>query len=105
MNPSASSNRLRREMDAIEVELAELDRRDAQLRSALGDLEHDLRRCTDALERAGWHSGEGEARHGMLSENRKAIDSDRALIRTKRAQLRERLQSIQKRMTEDERNG
>lgn len=91
-------------MAAIRAELAELDRRDAQLLSALDDLEHDLRRCSDALERAGWRSGEGEARHGALTENRKAIVCDRDRIRTKRTQLGERLKSIQENLTKVERN-
>jgi chromosome segregation ATPase len=105
MNPPASSDALRRELAAIRAELEQLDRRDAQLLSALGDLEHDMRRCTDALERVGWRFGEGEARHGMLAENHRAIIADRENLRIRKNQLGECLKSIQQRLNEDERNG
>lgn len=105
MNPPASLEALHRELAAIRTELEQLDRRDAQLQAALDDLEHDMRRCNDALERVGWRYGEGEARHVMLAENRRAIVADREKVRIRQARLGERLNAIRQRLSEDERGG
>ncbi|GMQ75453.1 MAG: hypothetical protein BMS9Abin01_0703 [Gammaproteobacteria bacterium] len=75
---------------AIQAELDRLEKRDAELQSALDDVEHDTRRCNDALERAGWRSGEAEARSAWLAESRRAIVDDREKNRVLRAQLTER---------------
>ena len=44
------------ELESIQSELDRLERRDAELRAALDDVEHDALRCNDALERSGWRS-------------------------------------------------
>jgi predicted nucleic acid-binding Zn-ribbon protein len=80
---------------AIQAELDRLEERDAELRSALEDIEHESRRCNDALERAGWRSSEAETRGSLLAESREAIVADREelqelrrrLIRTREHQL------------------
>lgn len=83
-----------RSLAAIEDELARLDRREAQLQAALDDVEHDMRRCNDEMERAGWRSAEAEARGSMLAESRRAIVDDRESTRVRRAELTECLVSI-----------
>jgi septal ring factor EnvC (AmiA/AmiB activator) len=100
MDPPISSHELVREMAATRAELAQLDRRDAQLQSALHDIEHDLRRCNDSLERSGWRSIEAETRNVLLVESRRAILDDRDLIRARRVQLTERLNTIMHRLDE-----
>jgi septal ring factor EnvC (AmiA/AmiB activator) len=104
MNLPTSSAELMRDLAAVQAELAQLDRRDAQLQSALADVEHDIRRCNDKLERAGWRSVEAEALGGLLVESRVAIVDDRDKIRKRRAQLTERLTAIRKRLDEDARD-
>lgn len=100
-----SSDELEREVASIRAELAQLDRRDAQLRSALEDVEHDLRRCNDSLERSGWRSTEAEARNLLLRESRRAIVDDRDMIRARRARLTERLNTIRHRLDEGGHDG
>ncbi len=105
MNLPTSSDELSRNLVAIQAELDELEKRDAELRSALDDVEHDNRRCNDALERAGWRSGKAEARGAMLAENRRAIVDDRERNRALHVQLSERLALLQKRLDETLRSG
>lgn len=93
-----------RSLCAIEDELARLDRREAQLQAALDDVEHDMRRCNDEMERAGWRSAEAEARGSMLVESRKAIVDDQALNRVRRAELLERWSAIEKGLDEGAKN-
>lgn len=102
MKPSASLEEFRRESAAIEAELLVLARRDAQLQSALEDVEHDARRSNDALERAGWRSIQAETRGALLAENRGAIVDDRKRIRLRRESLDERLKQIRQRLKENE---
>ncbi len=102
MNAPASTEALRRDLAAIETELIDLDRRDAQLQSALEDVEHDARRSNDALERAGWRSIQAETRGALLAENREAIVDDRKRIRLRRESLDERLKEIRQRLKENE---
>ena len=87
---------------AIQAELDRLQKRDVELQSALDDVEHDTRRCNDALERAGWRSGEAEARSAMLAESRRAIVDDREKNRALRAQLTERLALVRNRLNDNE---
>ncbi len=101
MNLPTSSDDLR-DLAAIQAELDRLEKRDAELQSALDDVEHDTRRCNDALERAGWRSGEAEARSAWLSESRRAIVDDREKNRALRAQLSERLALVRMRLNENE---
>lgn len=89
-----------RSLSAIEDEITRLDRREAQLQSALDDVEHDIRRCNDEMERAGWRSLEAEARGSMLAESRRAIVDDRETNRVRRTELTERLASIKQRLNE-----
>lgn len=100
-----SPDQLERELAATEDELARLDRRDAQLESALRDVKHDMRRCGDALERSGWRSVDAEARNALLVESRGAIVDDREKIRARRAQLTERLAMIRRHLDEGDRDG
>jgi chromosome segregation ATPase len=72
---------------AIQAELDRLEERDAELRSALEDIEHESRRCNDALERAGWHSSEVEGRRSLLAESREAIVADREELQATRRRL------------------
>lgn len=95
--PTASGDPLQ-DLEAIQAELDRLEKRDAALRSALEDVEHDTRRCNDALERAGWRSGEAEARGSLLAESRKAIVADREEILELRRRLTERLALTRKRL-------
>jgi predicted nucleic acid-binding Zn-ribbon protein len=101
MNLPTSSDDLRG-LAAIQVELDRLEKRDAELQSALDDVEHDTRRCNDALERAGWRSGEAEARSAMLGESRRAIVDDREKNRALRAQLTERLALVRIHLNQNE---
>ena len=94
MDVPESSGELARDLEATRAELAQLERRDAQLQSALDDVEHDLRRCNDALERSGWQSSEAESRNDLLLESRKAIVDDRDEVRARRSLLSERLTTI-----------
>jgi chromosome segregation ATPase len=91
-----------RGLAAIRAELDRLEKQDAELQSALDDVEHDTRRCNDALERAGWRSGEAEARTAMLAESREAIVDDREKNRVRRAQLTGRLALVRIRLNDDE---
>lgn len=59
-----------------------------------------MRRCNDEMERAGWRSADAEARGSMLAESRRAIVDDRELNRARRAELVERLTSIEQRLDE-----
>ena len=86
----------------IQAELDRLEKQDAELQSALDDVDHETRRCNDALERAGWRSGEAEVRTAMLAESRKAIVDDREKNRARRAQLTERLALGRTRLNGDE---
>ena len=96
---------LSRSLAAVQAELDRVEKRDAELRVALADVEHDGRRCNDALERAGWRSGTAEARGAMLAESRRAIVDDRERNRAMRAQLIERLTLLQKRLNESPGSG
>jgi septal ring factor EnvC (AmiA/AmiB activator) len=96
---------LSRDLAAVQAELDRIEQRDAELRSALADVEHDGRRCNDALERAGWRSGKAEARGAMLAENRRAIVDDRERNRALHAQVSERLALLQKALNETLRSG
>lgn len=101
MSSSPTSPALQRERAVIEAELETLGRRDAELRSALDDVEHDMRRCNDALERIGWSSREEEARRDLLRDNRAVIAREREMIGERRAQLVKRLSAIEQRLDEE----
>lgn len=91
----ATSGESLQDPKAIQAELDRLEERDAELRSALEDVEHESRRCNDALERAGWRSSEAEARGSLLAESREAIVADREELQELRRRLirtREHLQ-------------
>ncbi len=105
MNLPTSSDELSRNLAAVQAELDRIEKRDAELRSALEDVEHDSRRCNDALERAGWRSGKAESRSAMLAESRRAIVDDRERIRALHVQLTERLTLLRKRLNETAYNG
>lgn len=100
MGSPAPFDHLLRDVESILAELGRLDRRDAELESALRDVEHDSRRSNDALERAGWRSAEAETRGELLADNRKAILSDREKIRAQRKALNERLAVARERLQE-----
>ena len=96
-----TSSGLRRERAEIESELATLERRELELRSAMYDVEHDMRRCNDALERLGWSSREDESRRDLLLERRASIVRDRETVRERSSELEARLTSIRQRLEED----
>ena len=104
MSLPTPSDDLSRDLAAIQAELDRLEKRDAELQSALDDVEHDTRRCNDALERAGWRSGEAESRSAILTESRRAIVDDQERNRVLRAQLTERLALIRKHLNENAHN-
>ncbi len=101
MNLPTLSGDLSRDPAAIQAELDRLEKRDAELQAALDDVEHDTRRCNDALERAGWRSGEAESRSAILAESRGAIVDDREKNRVSHARLTQRLSLVRKRLNED----
>ena len=101
MKLPTSQDELARSLCAIEEELTRLERREAQLQSALDDVEHDMRRCSDEMERAGWRSADAEARGSLLEESRRAIVDDRELNRRRCAELNECLAEIKQRLGED----
>jgi len=85
----------------MEAELATLERRDSELRSALQDIEHDMRRCNDGLERLGWSSRADEVRRNLLLENRTAVVRDRETIRDRCTELEKRLTRIRQKLDGD----
>jgi predicted nucleic acid-binding Zn-ribbon protein len=104
MNVPPSSDDLSRDPAAIHAELDRLEKRDTELQAALDDVEHDTRRCNDALERAGWRSGEAESRSAILAESRRSIADDRERNRVLHAQLTQRLALIRKHLNENVHN-
>jgi ABC-type transporter Mla subunit MlaD len=98
MTSAESSEALLQAIAATRSELDGLVKHEAQLETALDDLEHESRRCNDALERSGWRSATAEARGAMLAENRAVIVLEREKIRTLRAQLSERLELLESRL-------
>jgi len=90
-----------RDPKAIQAELDWLEERDAELRSALEDVEHESRRCNDALERAGWRSGEAEARSSLLAESREAIVADREELQEFRRRLIRKREYLQGKERDD----
>lgn len=100
MEIPASPSELTRCLAAVERELAQLERRNAQLQFALDDVEHDLRRCNDALERAGWRSVEMQSRNSMLVESRGAILGDLKKNRLRSRELVEHLDALSRRLKE-----
>jgi septal ring factor EnvC (AmiA/AmiB activator) len=104
MSPLTSPNELSHDLADIRAKLDRVEKRDAELRSALADVEHDGRRCNDALERAGWRSGKAEARGAILAESRRSIADDRERNRVLHAQLTERLALIRKHLNENVHN-
>ena len=105
MNLPTSSDELSRNLAAVRAELDRIEKQDAELCSALDDVEHESRRCNDALERAGWRSGKAESRGAMLAESRRAIIDDRERIRALHVQLTERLTLLRKRLNETAHSG
>ncbi len=95
---------LSRDPAAIQAELDRLEKRDAELQAAFDDAEHDTRRCNDALERAGWRSGEAESRSAILLESLRAIVDDRERNRVLHGRLKKRLDVIRKHLYENEHN-
>ena len=100
MDSPSSSEALRRELAAGRDKLARLEKRDAELEAALADLEHEARRCSDALERAGWRSREAQERSELLTEGCRAIVRDREKNRALRRQLHRRLALLRERAGE-----
>lgn len=100
MDLPKSADELERDLAATRDELAELDRRDAQLESAMDEIEHDMRRSHDALVRSGFRSNEAQSRSDLLEKSREAIVDDRDRIHARRVQLTERLATIAKRLDE-----
>ena len=57
------------EKTRIEAEIADLEAARRLLGAAIGELAHDGRRLTDALERVGWQSFDLEARRKTVRQN------------------------------------
>ena len=91
---------LEQELATTRDELARLERHDAQLEIALDEIEHEMRRCSDALVRSGFRSVEAQSRGNLLEKSHGAIADDRDRIHARRAQLTERLAMIQRRLDE-----
>ena len=90
---------------AIQAELDRLDRREAEIQSALDDVDHDMRRCNDDLERAGWRSGHLEARRRLLMESRQAIVADLERLASRRLAIGERLIRLREVRQGEQENG
>ena len=67
--------------------LARLEREDAALEEALSQVSHDMRRCRDGLERAGWRSAALERRLRALEDERARLLADRERNRAQRRAL------------------
>ena len=57
------------EKTRLEAEIADLEAARRLLSAAIGELAHDGRRLTDALERVGWQSFDLESRKKTVSRN------------------------------------
>jgi len=66
---SDNRDKLLAEKARLETEIADLESARRLLSSAIGELAHDGRRLTDALERVGWQSFELETRKKTVSRN------------------------------------
>ncbi len=67
---------LRASASDIRVRIERLEKTRQQLVLARRDLEHQIRRCGDGLERVGGRSRELEVKMKMLAKNRKLILKD-----------------------------
>lgn len=66
---SGNRDKLLAQKARIETEIADLEAARRLLDAAIGELAHDGRRLTDALERVGWQSFDLEARKKTVSRN------------------------------------
>jgi len=82
----------------IQRELKRVKRLGEQLEYALDDVDHDVRRCSDALERLGGRSAELEQRMAVLQDNRRAILADQNENRAACRELTRRLASVERRL-------
>jgi len=65
----ANRDELLAEKARVEADIADLEAARRLLSAAIGELAHDGRRLTDALERVGWQSFDLEARKKTVSRN------------------------------------
>ena len=65
----ANRDDLLAEKARIEADIADLEAARRLLSAAIGELAHDGRRLTDALERVGWQSFDLESRKKTVSRN------------------------------------
>lgn len=65
----ANRDELLAEKARLETEIADLEAARRLLSAAVGELAHDGRRLTDALERVGWQSFDLESRKKTVSRN------------------------------------
>lgn len=100
MSQPTATGELARDLEAARSELETVERRDAELRAALDDVDHDRRRCADALERSGWRSAPAEARGSILAENRRVIVADLERNEAARRELAARIAAIRERLKE-----
>ena len=69
MTMSGNRDKLLAEKARLKTEIADLEAARRLLGAAIGELAHDGRRLTDALERVGWQSFDLEARKKTVSRN------------------------------------
>lgn len=78
----------------MNVRIERLKKIRQQLVLARRDMEHQLRRCGDGLERVGGHSKELELKANMLNKNRQLILKDEKKNQRELEKLNEKLKAI-----------
>lgn len=78
----------------LDAEIADLEASKRLLTAAIGELAHDGRRLTDALERMGGQAGQVERRRRALSENRMMSQLELKDIQARLAELKRRVDEI-----------
>ena len=78
----------------MNVRIERLKKTRQQLILARRDMEHQLRRCNDGLERVGGHSKELELKASMLNKNRQLILRDEKNNQWELEKLNDQLKAI-----------
>lgn len=78
----------------LENEIAELEAADRRLATAIGELAHDGRRLTDALERLGGGAADIDGRRRALQQNRAMSETELMDIKARLAKARDRLAEV-----------
>ena len=85
---------LREERVRLEAEIADLESAKRLLTAAIGELAHDGRRLSDALERMGGQGADIEGRRRALVENRALSEAELKDIEQRLKRLRFRLAEL-----------